>query len=163
VNQRARWLAAAVLLAGLPLAASAQCAPGVIFDPVKLRCYEPEPPRPVPDSHNPRWDAIAFSAGSHIAAWAGSFTLAGNANAAALKGCAKYAADCRIVSSTHDVCVAIAYEQRTGSPYRVAVGSSRGDAQERVLPLCMDKGPAVCQTLSRCSQTPPTLAVSGMR
>jgi hypothetical protein len=121
-------------------------------------CDKPLAPAPelVPDL----WNAIAFSPSNNIAAFAGSFTLPENAKAAALKGCAARAADCRIISAAHDICLAVAYERKAGGAYRAAMGASKQDAEGEALPVCLAEGPQRCTVLAGCSGQPPQLILS---
>ena len=141
----------------------AACPVGFNEDIYTHQCVEPVPGAgpggAIPNAVAPKWDAIALAPSRHVAAYAGSFTMAENAKKAAMKGCAEYASDCRIVSVSHDTCVAIAYEKKADPAYRVATAATRSDAQGRALPVCMAQGPQRCAVLSRCSDTPPTLAV----
>jgi hypothetical protein len=86
------------------------------------------PHGPIPDVVNDLWNAVAFSPSHNIAAFAGSFTAPENAKAAALKGCAARAADCRIIAAAHDICLAVAFERKAGGAYRAAMGASKQDA-----------------------------------
>jgi hypothetical protein len=83
-----------------------------------------------------------------------------NAKAAALKGCAARAADCRIIVAAHDICLAVAYERKAGGAYRAATGASKQDAEGKALPVCMAEGPQRCAVLASCSDQPPLLIVS---
>jgi hypothetical protein len=114
----------------------------------------------VPDIVNDLWNAIAFSPSRNIAAYAGSYTAPENAKAAALKGCAARASDCRIVAAAHDVCLAVAFERAAGGRYRVASGTSKQDAEGKALPVCMAEGPKRCTVLAQCSGQPPILSVT---
>jgi hypothetical protein len=118
------------------------------------------PQRPLPPLVTDLWNAIAYSPSHNIGAFAGSFTLPENAKAAALKGCAARAADCRIIVAAHDICLAVAYERKAGGAYRAATGPSKQDAEGKALPVCMAEGPQRCAVLASCSGQPPLLIVS---
>jgi hypothetical protein len=118
------------------------------------------PGGPAPQAVNDLWNAIAFSPSRNIAAFAGSFTAPENAKAAALKRCASRAADCKIIASAHDVCLAVAFEIKAGGLYRAASGASKQDAEGRALPVCMAEGPQRCKVLASCSGQPPILLLS---
>jgi hypothetical protein len=119
------------------------------------------PQRPIPETVNDLWNAIAYSPSHNIAAFAGSFTAPENAKAAALKGCAEWARDCRIVVAAHDVCVAVGYERAAGGPYRWATAATKQDAQGKALSAeCKAAGPQRCRVLAGCTGTPPHLLVS---
>jgi uncharacterized protein DUF4189 len=104
-----------------------------------------------PEVVNEDWNAIAYSPTHYIAAWAGSFTAPENAKAAAMKGCAAKAPDCRIVMTAHDVCIGIAYERSSRGLFKVAAGPTQLDVEKKVLPLCMSEGRQLCGELARCS------------
>jgi len=82
-----------------------------------------------------------------------------NAKAAAMKGCAAQASDCRIVIAAHDVCIGIAYERSARGLFRFARGPTQLDVEKQVLPLCMNEGRQLCGELARCSG-PPRLFVT---
>jgi hypothetical protein len=96
----------------------------------------------------------------NIAAFASSFTAPENAKAAALKGCAVRASDCRIIAAAHDVCLAVAFELSAGGRYRIASGVSKQDAEGKALPVCLAEGPKHCTALVSCSGQPPKLLVT---
>ena len=118
------------------------------------------PHGPWADVVNDLWNAIAYSPSHSVAAFAGSFTAPENAKAAALKGCAARASDCRIVAAAHDICLAVAFELSAGGRFRVASGVTKQDAEGKALPVCMAEGPKRCTVLARCSGQPPVLSVS---
>jgi hypothetical protein len=118
------------------------------------------PRGPVPEVVNDDWNAIAYSPSRNIAAFAGSFTAPDNAKAAALKGCAARASDCRIVAVAHDVCLAVAWELSAAGRFQVASGVTKQEAEGKALPVCLAEGPKRCQVLARCSGHPPILSVS---
>jgi Domain of unknown function (DUF4189) len=116
---------------------------------------------PAPNVVNDLWNAIAYSPSRNIAAFAGSFTAPENAKAEALKGCAEWARDCRIVVAAHDVCVAVGYERAPGGLYRWATATTKQDAQGKALSAeCKAAGPQRCRVLAGCTGTPPHLLVS---
>ena len=118
------------------------------------------PHGPMPEVVNDDWNAIAYSPSRNIAAFAGSFTAPENAKAAALKGCAARASDCRIVAVAHDVCLAVAWELSAAGRFQVASGVTKQEAEGKALPVCLAEGPKRCQVLARCSGHPPILSVS---
>jgi hypothetical protein len=115
---------------------------------------------PIPDIVNDLWNAIAYSPSHNIAAFAGSYTAPENAKAAAMKGCAARASDCRIVVAAHDICVAVAYQRSAGGQYRAAIGVTKQDAEGKALPVCLAEGPKRCAVMARCTGTPPILSVT---
>jgi hypothetical protein len=115
----------------------------------------------IPNVVNDLWNAIAFSPSHNIAAFAGSFTAPENAKAAALKGCAARASDCRIIAAAHDICLAVAFERAAGGAYRWASAGSKQDAEGKALSVCMKEGPQRCAVIAGCSRQPPQLLVSG--
>jgi hypothetical protein len=118
------------------------------------------PHRPAPPVFNELWNAIAYSPSRNVAAYAGSYTAPENAKAAAMKGCAARASDCRIVVAAHDICVAVAYERSAGGRYLTAVGATQQDAQGKALPVCVAQGPKHCAVVARCTGTPPIVFVT---
>ena len=163
---RIRWLrpllclgVLATLGVGHPaLTYAQQCNDGLYDITTGLCVIGPRPP--APEVVNDLWNAIAFSPSLNVAAVAGSFTAPENAKAAALKGCAGRANDCRIILAAHDVCVAVAFERKPGGAYRWATGKSKQEAEGNALPICMAEGPQRCTVLADCSGTPPRLLVS---
>jgi hypothetical protein len=155
------WLG---ILATLGLAAptltyAQQCNEG-LYDITTGLCVI-GPHAPAPNVVNDLWNAIAYSQSHNIAAFAGSFTAPENAKAAALKACAAWAPDCRIVVAAHDACVAVGYERAPGGPYRWAVAATKQDAQGNALSAeCKAAGPQRCRVLAGCTGTPPHLLVS---
>jgi hypothetical protein len=115
---------------------------------------------PVPEARNDLWNAIAFSPSLNVAAFAGSFTAPENARAAALKRCASRASDCKIVVAAHDMCLAVAFERKGGGLYRAAAGTTKLDAENKVMPVCAAEGPQRCSVLASCSGQPPILLLS---
>jgi hypothetical protein len=155
---RVVWLVCLALLGlALPMLASAQrCPQGQYYDRDENRCAFP-----APNVVNDLWNAIAYSPSSNIAAFAGSYTAPANAKAEALKGCAEWARDCRIIVAAHDVCVAVGYERAPGSLYRSATAATKQDAQGKALSAeCKAAGPQRCRVLAGCTGTPPRLLIS---
>jgi hypothetical protein len=111
------------------------------------------------DVVNDMWNAIAYSPSHNAAAFAGSFTAPENAKAAALKGCATRASDCRIVVAAHDVCIAVAFEPSAGGRYQVASAVTKQDAEGKALPVCLAEGPKRCRVFAGCTGTPPIVSV----
>jgi hypothetical protein len=136
-------------------ASAQQCPQGQYYDRDELRCVFP-----APNVVNDLWNAIAYSPSRNIAAFAGSYTAPENAKAAALKGCAVRASDCRIIVAAHDLCLAVAYELKAGGAYRWASAASKQDAEGKALPICMAEGPQRCGVLAGCSRQPPILSVT---